>query len=270
MPAGERRAYSHQRKIFFSNFVFEHVFTFFFFVLRNMCTATLLNSTCVTGTGRIGVAINSAEHHIKMVPSLIASLHQQKVPSSSIHVFVGGSERSRSDPCVTFHSEINDNVDFNAIFGLCDNHKILHSREAWLYLHSSSRVTSGFSGFFRELQPVTRRLCPMWNANFGVYNSEDIQRVCQKLESVRNRNRTSSYDMKVVAYENEDRVFKMLKTTSSILPLNPSQPGCHNHTGTLAIYGGVDRHIWKYPNGICKFKSVKNHRHGFRHRTVDA
>lgn len=222
----------------------------------------------------VGIAINTVHHHLSMVPPLISGLHLANISSSSIHLFVGNSTQDmhkEGDSCVRIYADPHDNIDFNAFYILCDNRQLLHSFESWLYLHGSSAIQSPrkFKHFYAQL-PRNRSamLCPIWNGNYGIYSSADIESSCEWLQSIRNTNHTSSYEMKIVAYKNEDSIFKTLGVTSSLL--KPSFHGhCHMSTRRYKRYNGTDRHEWVYPDaGLCKYKSVRNHLHGYSYRTI--
>jgi hypothetical protein len=223
----------------------------------------------------VGIAINTVKHHMSMVPSLISGLHLANISSSAIHVFEGNSTQdmhnSNGDSCVQVHTDSNDNVDFNAFYILCDNRSLLHSFKSWFYLHASSAIQSPsiFKRFYTRLpRNHSAMLCPIWNSNYGIYTSADIERSCEMLQSIRNTNHTSSYEMKMVAYRAEDSIFKTLGVTSSLLKPS-SNRHCHISTKTYKRYNGTNRHEWVYPDaGLCKYKSVNNHLHGYSYRTI--
>lgn len=239
-----------------------------------MCATTDAHHThCVSGAPAtsIGVAINTAQHHLKMVPTLISGLHGAGIPSAAIHVFVGNSSDPIAHPCVTYHADPHDNIDFNAFYGLCDDRALLHSYPAWLYLHGSSAIASNatFRHFYDHLTPRTAKLCRTWNANYGVYASSDVAALCPRIQSIRNVVHTSSYEMKIVAYRYEDTLFKWRNVSDALLSSRHSGH-CHVETARTRRYGGTLRMEWTYPDaGLCKYKSVHNHLHSFRYRTVD-
>ena len=229
------------------------------------------SASCVSGSASIGIAINTAQNHLKMISPLLSGLHLAGIPSSAIHVFIGGAQRAPSQhPCVRFHHDPHDNIDFNVFYGLCDDRRLLHAHVAWLYLHGSSAIQSGtqFHRFYTQLDPRTSKLCGSWNANYGVYASSDIAAICPLLKPIRNVQHNNSLDMKLVAYRYEDKLFEWLNATSSILPASYSKH-CHVQTARTRRYGGTMRLEWTYPGaGLCKYKSINNHLRGVAHRTI--
>ena len=231
------------------------------------------NASCVSGTAAIGIAINTAQHHLKMISPLISGLHLAGIPSSAIHVFIGDSPRAPPQrPCVRLHHDPYENVDFNVFYALCDDRVLLHTHPAWLYLHGSSAIQSSarFRQFYTQLAPHTAKLCGKWNANYGVYASSDIAALCPLLSSIRNMRHNNSLDMKLVAYRYEDTLFKWLNVTRALLPAQYSGH-CHVQTARTRRYGGTMRLEWVYPSaGLCKYKSSSNHLAGISRRTIGA